>query len=171
MCGCGRTSMPWPSRNSAGPIWSQKMKGPTIWRCGDGRARRTSNPPRSRARGTTTVSMASQASRSPGVGSSVACQLIVPSRASALDIQRRDAGRLAARPDRDLLDAGLGLLEQALAVLLQGLAPLVDGDRVLKGHVAALEALHDLLELGERLLERQGGQVGRFGAAGHRAVS
>ena len=30
MCGCGRTSMPVPIRNSAGPIWSKKMNGPTI---------------------------------------------------------------------------------------------------------------------------------------------
>src|SRR3954453_23087625 len=76
MCGCGRTSMPCPSRNSAGPIWSQKMKGPTICRRAEGRARRTSKPPRSRARGTITVSIASQARLSPGFGSSQGCQLI-----------------------------------------------------------------------------------------------
>ena len=28
ICGCGRTSSPLPSRNSAGPIWSKKMNGP-----------------------------------------------------------------------------------------------------------------------------------------------
>ena len=38
------------------------MKGPTICRCADGSARRTSNPPRSRARGTMTAAMASTAS-------------------------------------------------------------------------------------------------------------
>src|SRR3954451_377887 len=67
--------MPCPSRNSAGPIWSQKMKGPTICRRADGRARRTSNPPRSRARGTITISIASQARLSPGCGSSQGWQL------------------------------------------------------------------------------------------------
>jgi hypothetical protein len=45
--------------NSAGPIWSKKIKGPTIWRLGLGSARRTSKPPRSRARGTITVSIKS----------------------------------------------------------------------------------------------------------------
>ena len=65
-----------PSRNSAGPIWSKKMKGPTICRCVDGSARRTSKLPRSRARGTITVSIASQASLSPGLGSSAGFQLM-----------------------------------------------------------------------------------------------
>src|SRR5436853_364716 len=32
--------MPWSVRNSAGPIWSKKMKGPTIWRLTQGRAAR-----------------------------------------------------------------------------------------------------------------------------------
>src|SRR4051812_17919740 len=52
------------------------MKGPTICRRAEGRARRTSNPPRSRARGTITISIASQARLSPGFGSSQGCQLI-----------------------------------------------------------------------------------------------
>ena len=68
--------MPDPSRNSDGPIWSKKMNGPTICRCAEGSARRTSKLPRSRARGTITVSMASQASLSPGCGSSAGFQLI-----------------------------------------------------------------------------------------------
>src|SRR3954469_1752394 len=166
MCGCGRTSMPCPRRNSAGPISSQKMNGPTICRRGEGRARRTSKPPRSRARGTITVSIASQASRSPGLGSSTGCQLMGPLlRARAglallLRVERRRPGRLAVRTDGDLLDAGLGALQQRLAVLLQGLAALVDRDRVLEGHVALLEPLHDGLELLERLLE---GQARDFG--------
>ena len=45
-------------------------------------------------------------------------------------------------------------------MLLQRLAALVDRDRILEGHVAALELLYDLLELGERLLEWQGGDRG-----------
>ena len=76
MCGCGRTSMPWPVRNSAGPIWSKKMNGPTICRFGAGSARRTSKPPRSRARGTISVSIASIAAASGQVGSSVGFQLM-----------------------------------------------------------------------------------------------
>src|SRR4051812_5599196 len=167
MWGCGRTSMPWPRRNSAGPISSQKMNGPTICRRGEGRARRTSKPPRSRARGTITVSIASQASRSPGLGSSTGCQLMGPllragaRRALLLRVERRRAGRLAVRADRDLLDAGLGALQERLAVLLQELAALVDGNRVLEGHVALLEPLHDALELLQRLLEGQVRELGR----------
>jgi hypothetical protein len=50
MWGWGRTSIPFSSISSAGPIWSKKINGPTIWRCVEGSTRRTSNPPRSRAR-------------------------------------------------------------------------------------------------------------------------
>ena len=69
MCGCGRTSMPWSVRNSAGPIWSKKMNGPTIWRFVLGNARRTVISPRSTARGTISVSIASPEAASPSVGS------------------------------------------------------------------------------------------------------
>src|SRR5690349_22170347 len=41
------------------PIWSKKMNGPTICRVREGNARRTSKPPRSRARGTIAVSIES----------------------------------------------------------------------------------------------------------------
>ncbi len=44
-------------KDRAGPIWSKKMNGPTICRSGDGKARRTSKPPMSRARGMISVSM------------------------------------------------------------------------------------------------------------------
>ena len=37
------------------PIWSKKMKAPTICRAGAGSARRTSKPPSLRARGTICV--------------------------------------------------------------------------------------------------------------------
>ena len=50
-----------PDADPAGPIWSKKMKGPTICRSAEGSARRTSKPPRSRARGTMTISIASHA--------------------------------------------------------------------------------------------------------------
>src|SRR4051812_25455140 len=127
------------------------MKGPTIWRRFEGRARRTSNPPRSRARGMMTVSIASQPKRSPGLGSSAGCQLMD----SVAGVERRRSGRLAAGADGDLLDAGLGPFEKRLAMLLQGLPALVDRDRFLERDLAALEPLHDLLELLERLLEGQ----------------
>src|SRR5215218_9410277 len=126
------------------------MNGPTIWRRAEGRARRTSKPPRSRARGMITVSIASHPKRSPGFGSSAGCQLM-----SVARVERRRSGRLAGGADGDLLDAGLGALEERLAMLLQGLAALVDRDRFLERDLAALEPLDDLLELFERLLERQ----------------
>jgi hypothetical protein len=75
-------------------------------------------------------------------------------------VERRRSGRLAAGADGDLLDAGLGPLQERLAMLLQRLAALVDRDRFLERDLAALEALDDLLELVERLLERQAGDVG-----------
>ena len=53
------------------------MNGPTICRRADGSARRTSKPPRSRARGTITVSIALVSSASSShFGSIAACQLI-----------------------------------------------------------------------------------------------
>jgi hypothetical protein len=76
---CGLTSIPEPRRNSAGPIWSKKMNGPTICLCVEGSARRTEKPPRSRARGTMTISMASQVNASPGLGSMARCQLMLNS--------------------------------------------------------------------------------------------
>ena len=54
-----RDELPLPVRNSAGPIGSKKMNGPTICHWTEGKARRTPNPPGSRARGMMTVSMAS----------------------------------------------------------------------------------------------------------------
>src|SRR5215207_4672597 len=102
----------------------------------EGRARRTSKPPRSRARGMITVSIASHPKRLPGLGSSAGCQLM-----SVARVERRRSGRLAGGADGDLLDARL--------------AALVDRDRFLERDLAALEPLDDLLELLERLFERQ----------------
>ena len=79
MCGCGRTSTPCPVTKSAGPAWSKKMNGPTICRCGEGKARRTSKPPRSRARGTMIVSMLSRLPQSGQVGSMAGFQLMLVS--------------------------------------------------------------------------------------------
>src|SRR3954447_6545983 len=69
ICGCGRTSRPWPLLNSAGPKWSKNTNGPTVRRLAWGNARRTEKPSRSTERGTTTVSRASHAKRSPAAGS------------------------------------------------------------------------------------------------------
>src|SRR6185312_2203927 len=52
------------------------MNGPTIWRCDAGSARRTSKPPRSTARGTISVSMASGPTASGYPGSSSGFQLM-----------------------------------------------------------------------------------------------
>ena len=52
ICGCGRTSMPWPASRRAGPNWSTKMNGPTMVRVRAGSARRTLKSPRSCVTGT-----------------------------------------------------------------------------------------------------------------------
>src|ERR1700741_566765 len=52
------------------------MKGPTIWRLPCGKARRTSKPPMSWARGTMMSSSASQPRLSPGTGSLAGSQLM-----------------------------------------------------------------------------------------------
>ena len=96
ICGCGRTSMPCPVLNSAGPKWSKKMKGPTMRRLLWGRARRTEKPPRSTLRGTMVNSMASQAAASPGFGSLSGLKLMVHPRTSCR------AGRAAAARRRCL---------------------------------------------------------------------
>ena len=64
---------------------------------------------------------------------------------------------------RDALDPRLGEPQQGFATQLQGLPSLVDRDRFLEGNIAALEAAHDGLELGERFFERQAGDVAVFG--------
>src|SRR4051794_11602250 len=53
------------------------MKGPTIWRLAEGRARRTCISPRSTARGIISISIASALTRSPGTGSAQGLQLII----------------------------------------------------------------------------------------------
>src|SRR3954447_23367098 len=57
MCGCGRTSRPFPGSSATGPIWSKKTYGPTVRFFAAGSARRTWKPsPRSRMRGTRSAS-------------------------------------------------------------------------------------------------------------------
>src|SRR5262249_23324179 len=80
--------------------------------------------------------------------------------AALLYVERFGAGRLARGIEGDLLDARLGLAQQLLAAALERFAALVDGNRFLERDVAALELLHDRLELGQRLLERQRLHVG-----------
>src|SRR5215470_16371902 len=168
--GCGRTSMPWPARNSAGPKWSKKMKGPTMRRLTWGSARRTAKWPTSTLRGTITRSMASAARASPGAGSLAGKKLMTISPLPMADVrpagadrsgarsgnvERFGAGRLAGGIEPDLLHPSLGLAQQLLATALERLAALVDGNRLLERHLALLEPLDDRLELLDRLLEGQ----------------
>ena len=87
------------------------------------------------------------------------------SQRDSLHVERLGSGRLAGI-EGDLLHPRLGLAQQFLAAALQRLAALVDRDRLLERHGAALELLHDLLEFGERLLEAELLDVG-IGIVGH----
>src|SRR3954467_3502903 len=61
MCGCGRTSRPFPGSSATGPIWSKNTYGPTVRFFAAGSARRTWKPsPRSRVRGTSSASSMGQ---------------------------------------------------------------------------------------------------------------
>src|SRR6185312_3530622 len=93
-------------------------------------------------------------------------------------VRSAQVGRLAA--DRsiggkdDLLDLHLGLGKLLLAVALEQRAALVGRNRLVQLHLAALELLDDGLQLLQRVLERQAGDVlgnrGFFGwVFGHRA--
>src|SRR5262252_5843005 len=124
--------MPWPARNSAGPKWAKKVKGPTMRHFTWGRARRTAKWPTSTLRGTITRSMASAAGASPGAGSlpgkklmamtSLLCPNACPRPSDLLDVERLSSGRLAGSIERDLLHARLGLPQQFLAAALEHLA-------------------------------------------------
>src|SRR6266446_9786845 len=125
MCGWGRTSSPCPERSTTGPIWSKKMKGPTIRRRMDGSARRTSKPsPRSRVRGTITVSIGDAGSRSV-TGSSGVRQVMSPVwlqlRAGAAQLALLHALRMCRSvPGRPLCVTGVHLLhEEPLLCQLQ----------------------------------------------------
>ena len=65
----------------------------------------------------------------------------------AFGVERLGALRRAVGAERQLLDLGLGLLQEPIAVLLQRLAALVDEDALLELDVAALEPADDRLEL------------------------
>ena len=65
--------------------------------------------------------------------------------------------RLVSRPriaGNQLLDLQLGALEASDALLVELLAAPEKGDRIVHGHVAALEPRDDLLELALELFER-----------------
>src|ERR1700752_5182888 len=85
---------------------------------------------------------------------------------ASLHIQRLGPRRLTRRIERDLLDPRFRCAQQLLAAPLQDLTALVDRDGFLKRNVAAFELLHDLLQLGERLLEGELCDVGIRGV-GH----
>src|SRR5947209_4155680 len=68
---------------------------------------------------------------------------------------RRLRRNRAVRRDDDLVDAGLRLSKLRLAVALQERAALVRLNGIVELARATFQALHDLLELLERLLEAQ----------------
>src|SRR3989440_9754712 len=77
-----------------------------------------------------------------------------------LHVQRLCADRLAGGIERDFFHPRFRKPQQFLAAALQRLAAFVDRDRFLERHIAALELLHDLLKLRERLLEAESFDVG-----------
>src|SRR6185312_50660 len=79
-------------------------------------------------------------------------------------------GEAAVGARHDLVDLGLRFGELGFAMPPELRAPLVAGDRLVELALAALEPLHDLLELGDRLLEAHGLNVGRNLRIGHRLV-
>src|SRR5688572_23111633 len=74
MCGCGRTSMPFPGASCAGPMWSKKTNGPTLLRAA-GSSRSTLKPPMSRLRPAMIRSIAAVAVRGCESGSLALRQL------------------------------------------------------------------------------------------------
>src|SRR5581483_4492904 len=79
-----------------------------------------------------------------------------------LPVERLGARGLAFGVAGDFFDTRLGFGEKRIATLLQRLAALVNLDGFLEGNVAFFKALHDLLELGKRLLEGERGHVGKI---------
>jgi hypothetical protein len=112
--GCSRTSSPLPVRNSPGPIWSKKMKGPKICRCVAGKARRTSKPPISWAGGRITLStQAGIVSLDRSRRSS--CLSFQPS-GNGVDIPLRQIAPGRQRPARDSVPAALSSVTRRPAV-------------------------------------------------------
>src|SRR5471032_3246657 len=83
-----------------------------------------------------------------------------------------EIGRLArdrtVGREADLLDLHLGLGQLLLAVALQQRAALVSGDGLVQLGLALLELLDDRLQLLQRVLEREAGDVlEKYGFFGH----
>ncbi len=74
-------------------------------------------------------------------------------------VTARDAGERPVGPLHDGLHPGLGLGELGLAVLAQQGAPFIGGDGVLQLLLPALQPFDDPLQFGQRVLERQAGDV------------
>src|ERR1700720_3711778 len=82
---------------------------------------------------------------------------------SGMGRELAEVGRLGADGaiggEDDLLDLPLGLGELLLAMPLQQRPALVGRDRLVELHLAALELLDDRLQLLQRVLERQRGNI------------
>src|SRR2546429_7369225 len=96
---------------------------------------------------------------------------IVAARA-LLNVERLRPGHLAGGVGGDLVDASLGLPQQLLAAPFERLAPLVDRDRFLKRHLAALEPRDDRFKFLDRALEGElldvhSGVIVLLGVFGH----
>src|SRR5688572_30613264 len=86
-------------------------------------------------------------------------------RINLVELGRLNADRAVLR-EHDLLDLELRFAQLGFAMPLLGRAALVRLDRLLELVVAALQALHQLLQLRQRLFKAQGGDVGRNGRSG-----
>src|SRR6185312_4126214 len=106
MCGCGRTSTlrGKPGWKAAGPMWSKKMKGPTIRWEWNGNTRPTSKPPRSLRRWSMTRSIMPH----PNFLSREAGEEGLPLRAhvGADQAERRGGGVLHRADDDAAFDVG-----------------------------------------------------------------
>src|SRR4051812_20190580 len=102
--------------------------------------------------------MSSSRSTSRAVSAKPASRL---GRAEASGSIERLRGEAAVGARHDLVDLGLRFGELRLAMAPQLRATLVTGNRLVELPLAAFEPLHDLLELGDRLLEAHGLNVGR----------
>src|SRR5690606_36934801 len=91
----------------------------------------------------------------------------VQEKPGSLAVERLRAGGLAVSRQAYFLHLVLGRLEQPVAMRLERLAALVDTDRLVERHVAALQILDDAFQRRQRLLEahRRDVLVGRV--SGH----
>src|SRR5579864_7145269 len=76
----------------------------------------------------------------------------------------------AVGTDHDLVDTRLRLAQLRRAMPLQQRTTLIGLDRFVELAGPAFHATNDLLQLGERLLEAQLGNVGRYARLGHNSL-